>query len=66
VDEECKGTRLQGLKDQLAVSDDFEADVLRQEVERLEQVIEELTEFSLAAVLAAVETLDRWERHGDS
>jgi hypothetical protein len=37
VDEERKETRLQGLKDRLAVSDDPEADVLRQEVERLEQ-----------------------------
>jgi len=35
VDEERKETRLQGLKDRLAVSDDPEADVLRQEVERL-------------------------------
>ena len=48
------GRACRGLKDQLAVSDDFEADVLRQEAERLEQGIEELTEFSLAAVLAAV------------
>jgi hypothetical protein len=46
VDEERKETRLQGLKDRLAVSDDPEADVLRQEVERLEQEIEDLTEFS--------------------
>jgi hypothetical protein len=48
VDEERKETRLQGLKDRLAVNDDPEADVLRQEVERLEQEIEELTEFSPA------------------
>ena len=46
VDEERKETRLQGLKDRLAVSDDPEAEVLRQEVNRLEQRIEELTEFS--------------------
>lgn len=46
VDEERKETRLQGLKDRLAVADDPEADVLRQEIERLEQEIEELTEFS--------------------
>jgi len=46
VDEERKETRLQGLKDRLAVSDDPEAEVLRQEVERLEQEIEELTQFS--------------------
>ena len=36
VDEERKETRLQWLKDWLAVSDGPEADVLRQEVERLE------------------------------
>ncbi len=46
VDEERKETRLQGLKDRLAVSDDSEAEVLHQEVDRLEQEIEELTEFS--------------------
>ena len=46
VDEERKETRLQGLKDRLAVSDDPEADVLRQEIDRLEQEIEDLTEFS--------------------
>jgi polyhydroxyalkanoate synthesis regulator phasin len=44
--EERKETRLQGLKDRLAVSDDPEADVLRQEIERLEQEIEELIHFS--------------------
>jgi hypothetical protein len=49
VDEQRKETRLQGFKDRLAVSDDPEADVLRQEVERLEQEIEELTEFSPAS-----------------
>ncbi|WP_049998809.1 hypothetical protein [Halococcus sediminicola] len=49
VDEGRKETRLQGLKDRLAVSGDPEADVLRQEVERLEQEIEELTEFSPAS-----------------
>ena len=46
VDEERKETRLQGLKDRLAVSDDPEAEVLRQEVDRLEARIEELTQFS--------------------
>ena len=46
VDEERKETHLQGLKDRLTVSDDPEAEVLRQEVERLEQEIEELTQFS--------------------
>jgi hypothetical protein len=44
--EECKETRLQGLKDRLEMSDDPEADVLRQEIDRLEQEIEDLTEFS--------------------
>jgi polyhydroxyalkanoate synthesis regulator phasin len=46
VDEEHKKTRLQGLKDRLAVSDNLEAEVLRQEIDRLEQRIEGLTEFS--------------------
>lgn len=48
VDSERKETRLQGLKDRLdqAASDDPEADVLRQEIDRLEARIEDLTEFS--------------------
>jgi hypothetical protein len=46
VDEQRKETRLQGLKDRLAISDDPEAEVLRQEVDRLEARIEELTQFS--------------------
>ena len=45
VDEERKETRLQGLKDQLALSDDPEAEELRQEVAELEQRIEDLTAF---------------------
>jgi hypothetical protein len=45
VDEERKETWLQGLKDQLALSDDPGAEELRQEVDDLEQLIEELTEF---------------------
>ena len=45
VDEERKETRLQGLKDQLALSEDPDAEGLRQEVAELEQRIEELTEF---------------------
>ena len=53
VDEERKETRLQGLKDWLAVSDDPEAEVLRQEVDRLEQEIKELTEFSPGSTFAA-------------
>ncbi|MDL0135666.1 hypothetical protein PNP85_02685 [Halobacterium salinarum] len=46
VDEDSKETRLQGLKDQLALSDDPDAEALRQEVDDLEQRIEELTEFT--------------------
>ncbi|MFC6763613.1 hypothetical protein [Natrinema soli] len=46
VDEESKESRLQGLKDQLALSDDPEAEELRQEVAELEQRIEDLTEFN--------------------
>jgi hypothetical protein len=52
VDTERKETRLQGLKDRLAVSDDPEAEVLRQEVDRLEQRIEDLTEFSPGTAFA--------------
>ncbi|EMA47738.1 hypothetical protein C450_20496 [Halococcus salifodinae DSM 8989] len=53
VDEERKETRLQGLKDRLAVGDDPEADVLRQEIDRLEQEIKELTEFSPGSSFSA-------------
>lgn len=45
VDEERKESRLQGLKDRLATSDDPEAETLRREVEELEARIEDLTEF---------------------
>jgi hypothetical protein len=45
-------TTLQGLKDRLAVSNDPEAEVLRQGVDRLEQEIEELTEFSPGSAFA--------------
>lgn len=45
VDEEVKESRLQGLKDRLAMSDDSETDELRSEIEELEDRIEELTEF---------------------
>ena len=41
-----KDIRFQGPTECLTVSDDPEADVLRQEVERLEPKIESLTEFS--------------------
>ena len=46
VDDERKETRLQGLKDQLALSDEPEAEELRAEVAELEQRIEDLTEFT--------------------
>jgi hypothetical protein len=45
VDEEVKESRLQGLKDRLAASENKEADELREEIEELEDRIEELTEF---------------------
>ena len=52
VDEKRKQARLQGLRDRLAVSDDPEAEVLRREVDRLEQEIGELTEFSPGSAFA--------------
>ncbi|MFC4987147.1 hypothetical protein [Saliphagus infecundisoli] len=45
VDEDVKETRLQGLKDQLAATEDEGAEELRQEIEDLEGRIEELTSF---------------------
>lgn len=45
VDEEVKESRLQGLKEQLTMSDDAETDELRNEIEDLEDRIAELTEF---------------------
>jgi hypothetical protein len=45
VDEEVKESRLQGLKEQLAMSDDPKTDELRGDIEDLEKRIEELTEF---------------------
>ncbi|MFB6198922.1 MAG: hypothetical protein ABEI52_11760, partial [Halobacteriaceae archaeon] len=45
VDEEVKETRLQGLKDRLAATENEEADELRREIEELEDRIEELTSF---------------------
>lgn len=45
VDEDVKETRLQGLKDRLAASEDDEADQLRQEIEELEERIDDLTSF---------------------
>jgi hypothetical protein len=48
VDEDTKETRLQGLKDRLAASDedDEEAQQLQEEIQELEDRIEELTSFS--------------------
>ena len=45
VDEDEKETRLQGLKDQLAATEGEEAEQLREEINKLEERIEELTEF---------------------
>ena len=45
VDTEGKEMRLQGPKDQLVLSDDPDAEELRQEVKALEQPIAELSEF---------------------
>ena len=53
VNEDRKETRLQGLKDQLALSDDPEAEQLREEVGELEQRIAELTEFSPGTELSS-------------
>jgi hypothetical protein len=44
VDDETKETRLQGLKDRLAATDE-ETEELQQEIEELEQRIDELTSF---------------------
>ena len=46
VDMEMKESRLQGLKDRLARSDEPEAAELRTEIENLEQRIDDLTSFS--------------------
>lgn len=45
VDEDVKESRLQGLKDRLAASEDAESEELRQEIEELEQRIDDLTSF---------------------
>jgi len=45
VDEEVKESRLQGLKERLADSEDDAADELRREIEELEGRIDELTSF---------------------
>ena len=49
VDEDVKESRLQGLKDRLAASEDEDADELRREIEKLEARIEELTSFRTGA-----------------
>jgi len=46
VDEDVKQSRLQGLKDRLAASEEEETDDLRQEIEELEDRIDDLTSFS--------------------
>jgi len=46
VDEDVKESRLQGLKDRLAASDEAETDDLRREIEELEDRIDDLTSFS--------------------
>lgn len=51
VDEDVKESRLQGLKDRLAASDDAESDELRQEIEALEERIDDLTSFSTGSQL---------------
>lgn len=45
VDEDVKESRLQGLKDRLAASEDEKAEQLRAEIEELEQRIDDLTSF---------------------
>jgi len=49
VDEEVKESRLQGLKDRLAASEEAETDDLRREIEELENRIDDLTSFSTGA-----------------
>jgi len=46
VDEDVKQSRLQGLKDRLAASEEEETDDLRREIEELEDRIDDLTSFS--------------------
>ena len=48
VDEENKETRLQGLKDQLAATDE-DTEELQAEIEELEQRIADLTSFDSAS-----------------
>ena len=52
VDKEVKESRLQGLKDRLAATENAEADELRQEIEDLETRIDELTSFQAGSQYA--------------
>jgi hypothetical protein len=52
VDEEQKESRLQGLKDQLAATEEDDAEGLRQEIEELERRIDELTSFQTGSELS--------------
>jgi len=51
VDESMKESRLQGLKDRLAASEEEETDDLRREIEELEDRIDDLTSFSTGTQL---------------
>jgi len=51
VDEEVKESRLQGLKDRLAASEEAETDNLRREIEELEDRIDDLTSFTTGSQL---------------
>jgi hypothetical protein len=51
VDEDVKESRLQGLKDRLAASEEAETDDLRREIEELEDRIDDLTSFSTGTQL---------------
>ena len=51
VDESTKESRLQGLKDRLAASEEDETDHLREEIEELEDRIDDLTSFSTGTQL---------------
>jgi hypothetical protein len=51
VDEDVKESRLQGLKDRLAASENEETDDLRREIEELEDRIDDLTSFSTGSQL---------------
>lgn len=52
VDEEVKESRLQGLKDRLAATENAEGDELHQEIEDLEARIDELTSFQTGSKYA--------------